>query len=525
MLSGGLGAGRLAMGLILAGVGGCATVSRTPHDGATRPAAAAPSAAERWQRARDSIAAQELALEHGPRVNVRATYTTFANQRRVRASFHASDDAYVLVGHVDAEGRLSVLFPRTPRDDGFVEGGRSYAIPEFDAGFASEYAFARSVSAYRYRPLSSRFSSYDGGVSYVFVIAGWKPMRFDRIVDDSTWSEYELTDAYTTRDPREAVDELAALIAADGPEAYTVDYAKYFRSNAYGGFSALAMANNEYCYDGINAFGGFGGYGYSSFASFRGVGFLPFALGSGWYYAPIEDPFTGCTSYHLVYGGGPFQGGVYAMPQIPTDSGSTGHGDRPWGKRPRWPIGGGGNGGGVTLASSALVPTPPRLDPRYKDRGLLTTGDEPSSRIRRPDGGGFARRVPDARIEQERPGLTEMVLRHRDGGADDAARDPRNAERGRARWTEPGARGGGTSHQWPSASGARQQPSGGSSTGRHPSPSESPRVERPHESPRYESPRSEAPRAEPVRSEPARSEPAHTPTPREPKPVPPTRDR
>jgi hypothetical protein len=43
--------------------------------------------------------------------------------------FQTNDDAYAVVYRVDTEGLVTVLWPRSPLDDGFVFGGHEYGLP------------------------------------------------------------------------------------------------------------------------------------------------------------------------------------------------------------------------------------------------------------------------------------------------------------------------------------------------------------------------------------------------------------
>ena len=45
-----------------------------------------------------------------------------------RVQVEARDDGYLLVLNFDTEGRVRVLFPLDPSDDGFVRGGRRYEV-------------------------------------------------------------------------------------------------------------------------------------------------------------------------------------------------------------------------------------------------------------------------------------------------------------------------------------------------------------------------------------------------------------
>jgi len=375
-MRGGFSMERAMVTLALAGLGGCATASgsATPADGAT--VAPEQTAGGHWRRIQDSVAAQAIADQRGPRVTVQANFRTLGGLRRVQAGFSMRDDAYVLVAHVDADGRLTVVFPKNPQDDGFVEGGRHYQVPEFDAGFQSSYAFARYSGNVRYRPYSSRVDSYDGGTGYIFVVASWRPMQFDRIVENGHWAGYELSDAFSTTDPRDEVDEFAALIAGDTREAYSVEYATYYRSNYSPDLGSYAF-NSYDCagYSGIADAFAYGGYSASFFPSL-------YAIGSGWFYVPMSDPLTGCSSYQLAY--------------FPTTT------SQPYG---RWP---------VTRTDSVRGRMRP-VGPRDTNVVVATQGGE-----RRPSDAGHE--PPSARRQQPAARLSVARSAHRCRRAREAAR-------------------------------------------------------------------------------------------------------
>lgn len=177
---------------------------------------------------RDSVIAQRIADEVGPGVHVRVTLDNSSGNRRVEPVFSLENDAYVVIGHLGVDGRLSIVFPSRPDDDGLVRGGQTYRVPPFFVGFSEELA----ANWWRYRPYRSRgyatrAASYDGGLGYVFVVASWRPMRLDRIASGNRWEEYTVSDIQYLYDPREAIEELGAIIAGDNREAYTIEYASY----------------------------------------------------------------------------------------------------------------------------------------------------------------------------------------------------------------------------------------------------------------------------------------------------------
>ncbi len=188
----------------------------------------------------------QSAVREGPRVSIRAVVDNAGSSRRVRGVFSAEDDAYVIVGHIDADGVLRIAFPEEPTDNGFVRGNRSYETSEFFAGFSSDFRYRRDagLSGTSYSP-----DAYDGAVGYVFIIASWRPMRFDRFERDGRWDSFEVADDRYLRDPRPAIQELASLLVGSGND-YTIQFARFATTEAsYAGFGAASSAFYEsgYC--------------------------------------------------------------------------------------------------------------------------------------------------------------------------------------------------------------------------------------------------------------------------------------
>jgi len=456
----------------------------------------------------DSMYAQAIADREGPRVSIRATIAPAAGSQRVRANFQAEDDAYVLVGHIDADGVLRITFPEQPGDDGFVKGNHSYQTPEFFAGFADQYNY-RLRSGLLYRSAAAESDSYDRGVGYVFIIATWRPMRFDRFATDGDWDSFEIADQDYLRDPRPAVYELASLLSGDNREAYTVQFARYYNTQSlYGGYNGFS-----------SAFGYGGGYcsGYEpiGFASspfdFTGSYLNRWNIISGsnfWYRGSYYqyDSFGDCYrtgGFYSPYGFNPF-GQIAQTPVLPP-------GSRPRGFNPA------NRGGPIEPQPSnkvhAVAETPAagstpatarsKFSPAYRQRGLITEETEPTV----PRGNGM-RAVGQAPEGRSRPGFTEMVNRR---GVEGNEGVPTYRTRARA---ENGSSNGGSSGWTTQPSRPRYEPSNGSSAGETRSrfnPSDNPRsAPAPRESaPRYEAPTrvsSPPPAAPPPRMEAPRVE-------------------
>jgi hypothetical protein len=284
--------------VLISGLGaGCATGTGAGYgsDGLTS------TTPEERRALRDSARAQMVADEVGPRVTVRADFDYAAGARRVQATFHMYDDAYVIVGQLDAAGRLSIVFPNKPGDDGFVRGEEIYHVPSFFAGFGDEYRWRYSNYYYQTHSLASRQDSYDAGLGYVFVVASWRPMRLDRITNGNRWETYEVSDINYTSDPREAIEELAAVIAGDNREAYTIEYARYTTTN-YGTYAFSDFDRwNGACSDYQMLWGSRWSTNYffspllSPFGSFGG--YDPVGCGNAYGYYPTYYAFGGYHTY------------------------------------------------------------------------------------------------------------------------------------------------------------------------------------------------------------------------------------
>lgn len=454
---------------------------------------------------RDSAYAQAIADQEGPGISVYAELTNadYSGARTVRAHFRLDDDAYVLVGQIDADGVVHVVFPNGPADDGFLHAHRSYQTAEFFAGFTNQFRY-RYTTTFRYGLQSP--DSYDGAVGYVFAIASWRPMRFDQLSTGGAWDEFELTDAEYLRDPRPAIYELASVLAGGNREAYTVKFARYsdtrtlfgndYRSSAFGfgycaGFEPIGFATTPFDI----RYAAYGAYPYGESFNFRGTRYLYSAAGDCYYTMPG----------YVGYGFQIAQGFPY-RPQTPVTMRQfdLDHRRSPVTPTPvpshRMPM----NGTGSDVGSSGIAQT----SPQYRARGLLSAED-PGAMPRR--------REPSlqsgSHLEQERPSIQEMTSRRahegwtsgqisrEDGGTHSVTRPSTTEQRPRLDSPSGEARTSGGNRWQPSDRGG-SSPRGDSPRTEAPRSAPEPRVEAPRSAP---APRVEAPRSSPP---PARSEPA-----------------
>jgi hypothetical protein len=451
---------------LVAATGGCAGGWHLPPSPGEAPSARL-SRVEYWRQLRDSSRAQAIADEVGPRVSLRANFDETSGSRRVEATFHLYDDAYVIVGHLDATGRMRIVFPSSPDDNGFVKGDKVYHVPAFFAGFADEYRWRYSEYNYRFHNSASRQDSYDAGLGYVFVIASWRPMRLDRITDGDRWQSYEISDVSYMPDPREAIEELGALLAGDNREAYTVEYARYSTTN-FGAYSLRSFAS---CYGlgygsgygsryGLGVYGfGYNRYGFSPFGfSSNGCGGAPYGYGYSRY--AFASPLGG---YSVP---------VTAPPVTPLPPRIPG---MPITRRPRQP----GDGGAADTVSHAS-PRLPSQEPKPADAAGAASPTDPNLAYRRRgllaedaggrDGAGQGRRRnsgSDIGTYRDQPRIQDMLARRR---FDEAGRDGSGSARvGGDSPSQPGGnyRGGVTRERVREADGGYNSPPRGVSGERH----------------------------------------------------------
>lgn len=98
----------------------------------------------------------------------------------LNVTFQTNDDAYAVVYHIDVEGRVSVLWPTSRFNDGFVFGGHQYRLParggeRMRAGDREGQGFFHTVvSQYPFdlRDLELDFHHEEEAVAHDFYVAG-----------------------------------------------------------------------------------------------------------------------------------------------------------------------------------------------------------------------------------------------------------------------------------------------------------------------------------------------------------------
>jgi hypothetical protein len=125
-------------------------------------------------------------------------------------------DAFVSVFHVDADGLVRVLFPRTPFDDAFAPGGQSFAVPGTHAGY------------------TLRVDEYPGE-GFLFAVVTLDPIAFGAFSRNGAWDYAALgLPARVTDDPYVLFSALLAALVPETYEAYGYAVTPYYVDAQHG---------------------------------------------------------------------------------------------------------------------------------------------------------------------------------------------------------------------------------------------------------------------------------------------------
>jgi hypothetical protein len=150
-----------------------------------------------------------------PRVEVwtNAGDNPYHTGQSARVFMRADRDAYVTIFRVDTDGRVRVLFPLEPWEDGYVRGGHEFEIQ-------GRYDDAFNVDDYP-------------GVGYVFAVAAPDPFDYDPIVSGDHWDYRAIADGRVRGDPYVALTDLAQRIVTGNGDDWDYDIAPYYVERRY----------------------------------------------------------------------------------------------------------------------------------------------------------------------------------------------------------------------------------------------------------------------------------------------------
>lgn len=123
-----------------------------------------------------------------------------------RVQVETRDDGFLLVLNYDTDGRVRVLYPLDPRDDGFVRGGRRYEVRE-----------ARARES---------FTVGAQGAGFVYVALSPDPWDLRGWARGSNWDYERIAVRYDSEDPERDLTSLLEGVA--GARGFDYDLLEYF---------------------------------------------------------------------------------------------------------------------------------------------------------------------------------------------------------------------------------------------------------------------------------------------------------
>lgn len=172
---------------------------------------------------------------------------------RAKVEVRTEYDGYLIVFHVDPEGRLRILFPLDPDKDNFVRSGKKYEV----RGRGGREAFEVDAS----------------GRGAVYAAVSRDPFRFDGFVLGDHWDYRALAPSRLREDPEPEVNELVHRMAQGSYDYDLLTYEAISRSEYVSNYSPVyrgGVYDDPWCY---------------SFSCGRSHYSSPFGLSVGFFYS------------------------------------------------------------------------------------------------------------------------------------------------------------------------------------------------------------------------------------------------
>lgn len=152
-----------------------------------------------------STAAPPVARVDDPPIRLKLSEDNYSRGDRAKVKVRAAEDGYLLVVRVDGDGRVRMLYPQRPDDEGRISGGKDFEVRS--RGDREAFVVAENSGA--------------GAV-----LAAWsdQPFRFDEFDRNGHWDYRALSDEKITGD-REA--GLLDLVDKMSDGKYEYDLAQY----------------------------------------------------------------------------------------------------------------------------------------------------------------------------------------------------------------------------------------------------------------------------------------------------------
>jgi hypothetical protein len=201
-----------------------------------------------------STAAPQVARPDDPPIHLKLSEDSYSRGDRAKVKIRAAEDGYLLVIRADGDGRIRILYPQRPDDEGRITGGKDFEV--------------------RSRGDREAFVVDENSGSGA-VLAAWsdQPFRFDDFDRNGHWNYRALSDEKITGDREsgllDLVDKMSdgkyeydiAQYTVDEP-GYTSHYSAGFYNPWWDGYYGTCWG----CYYGprwrIGVGFGFGGHGH-----------------------------------------------------------------------------------------------------------------------------------------------------------------------------------------------------------------------------------------------------------------------
>lgn len=211
---------------------------------------------------------------------------------RAKVQVRTEYDGYLLVFHVDPEGRLRVLFPIDPGKDNFVRSGKKYEV--------------------RSRGGREAFEADGKGRGSVYAAVSRDPFRFDGYVLGDHWDYKGLAPSRVSEDPEPELNELVQRMAQSSFDYDIVTYdiadRSTYASESYPRYYGSAY-DDPWCYR-ISCGHSYYGSGYGSGISiglffgrpYRRYYYDPYYYAYDPFYNPFfYDPYYYAPAYYPRY--------------------------------------------------------------------------------------------------------------------------------------------------------------------------------------------------------------------------------
>jgi len=138
----------------------------------------------------------------------------FRHGDRARVYYRTERDAFVTVLRVDTDGRIEMLFPRSPEDDNYAYGGTTYSVSRV----GHNEAFVVND---------------DPGMGYLFAVASDEPFDYHALLDGEGWDVRLASGGRVHGDPQQMLEEMVVQTLPPGFTDFDTHLIPYYVERRY----------------------------------------------------------------------------------------------------------------------------------------------------------------------------------------------------------------------------------------------------------------------------------------------------